>query len=161
MMGHAAGVSPQEFAALRSLTVVLLRFVAAYCMFDAMNIVFVGALKGAGDTRFILRTTLLLSPGPVLIGWLGIRFWGLGLVWCWMVITIWICALGLIYLARFLQGGWREMRVIEPDLAAELQVGALLPQLAEALRVEPSTVGSLLADQAPTLSALEDASRDG
>ena len=33
---------------------VLLRFVAAYCLFDALNVVFAGALKGAGDTRFIM-----------------------------------------------------------------------------------------------------------
>ena len=29
---------------------ILLRFVAAYCLFDAMNVVFASALKGAGDT---------------------------------------------------------------------------------------------------------------
>ena len=54
LMGHAAGTSPAEFAQLRDTTVVLLRFVAVYCLFDAMNVVFSGALKGAGDTRFIM-----------------------------------------------------------------------------------------------------------
>lgn len=119
MMGHAAGTTPEKFAALRSTTVVLLRFVAAYCLFDALGIVFVGALKGAGDTRFILATTLLSSPCPLTLCWLGISRWGLGLFWCWLVLTAWICTLGILYSGRFLQGRWRTMRVIEPDLTEE------------------------------------------
>ena len=115
LMGHAWGTDPVEFERLRSLTVVLLRFVAAYCLFDAMNLVFVSAIKGAGDTRFILVTTLIMAPLPVLAGWLGIAYGGGGLIWCWWVITVWIMALGCIYFARFLQGRWRRMRVIEPE----------------------------------------------
>ncbi len=118
LMGHAAGTAPDEFGRLRDVTVVLLRFVAAYCLFDAMNLIFVSAIKGAGDTRFILLTTLILSPMPVLAGWWGVTRHGWGLVWCWVVITAWICALGLTYLGRFLQGRWRTMRVIEPELFA-------------------------------------------
>lgn len=116
LMGHAAGASPTEFDALRDTTVVLLRFVAAYCLFDALNIIFCSALKGAGDTRFILIMSLLLTPAPVLAAAAGIHFAGLGLMWCWTVITLWICALGVIYGARFLHGRWRHIRVIEPEL---------------------------------------------
>ena len=43
----------------------------------------------------------------------GIRFFDLGLYWGWWIITAWICTLGLIYLARFLQGGWKTKHVIE------------------------------------------------
>ena len=100
------------------LTVVLLRFVAAYCLFDALNVVFVSAIRGAGDMRFILLTTLVMSPPPLLAAWWGVARQGWGLLWCWVVITAWVCSLGLIYLARFLQGRWRQMRVIEPEAAA-------------------------------------------
>jgi MATE family multidrug resistance protein len=116
LLGHASGTSPEEFAQLRDTTVVLLRFVAAYSLLDALNVIFVGAIKGAGDTRFILAVNAIMSPLPVLAGWAGITYCGWGLIWCWGVITTWICALGLIYLARFLQGRWRQMRVIEPVL---------------------------------------------
>jgi MATE family multidrug resistance protein len=80
-----------------------------------MNVVFAGTLKGAGDTRFILLTSLLLTPCPLLACWAGIHC-GWGLLWCWSVITAWISSLGLIYAARFLTGRWRQMRVIEPAL---------------------------------------------
>ena len=96
----------------------LLRFVAAYCLFDAMNVVFVSALKGAGDTRFILLTSLVTSPPPLLIVWAGIHYGQWGLLPCWVVVTLWVCSLGLIYCGRFLQGRWRHMRVIEQELLA-------------------------------------------
>jgi multidrug resistance protein, MATE family len=118
LMGHAAGTLPKDFVPLRALVVVLLRFVAVYCLFDALNMVFSAALKGAGDTRFILMTSLVMTPMPLLAAWAGIHYADWGLLWCWVVITVWICALGLIYCGRFLQGRWRFMRVIEPELLA-------------------------------------------
>ena len=116
LMGHAAGTSPEQFAELRATTVVLLRFVAAYCLFDAMVVVFVSALKGAGDTRFILVASLVTSPPPLLIVWAGIHYRQWGLFPCWMIVTVWVCVLGLVFCGRFLQGRWRHMRVIEAEL---------------------------------------------
>ncbi|MFZ1935160.1 MAG: MATE family efflux transporter [Thermoguttaceae bacterium] len=119
LLGYEWGASPAEFHQLRATTVVLLRFVAAYCLFDALNVTFAGTLKGAGDTRFIMVVSLLLTPIPVAAAWVGIHFFGLGLIWCWIVITLWICISGLIYLARYVQGRWRHMRVIEPELIGD------------------------------------------
>ena len=61
LIGHAAGTSAEVIGPLRATTVVLLRFVAAYCLLDALNVVFVSAIRGAGDMRFILWTTLATS----------------------------------------------------------------------------------------------------
>lgn len=132
LLGHAWGSNPEEFAAIRGLTVVLLQFVAAYCLFDALNVIFVSAIKGAGDTAFILWVTAAMSPLPVLAAWFGLTYWGYGLLWCWAAITFWCCALGLIYFARFLQGHWQTMQVIEPNVLDEESEG-LLPIGAEPL----------------------------
>jgi len=110
LLGHRAGADPQEFSQLRDVAVVLLRFVAAYCLFDAMQIIFAGAIKGAGDTWFVLLVTLLVSAVGVAVCWLGLAR---GLFWWWFVVTGWICALGIIFGVRFLRGRWRGMRVIE------------------------------------------------
>ena len=40
---------------------VLLRFVAVYSIFDMMNVIFAAGLKGAGDTRYPLGATVVLS----------------------------------------------------------------------------------------------------
>ncbi len=119
LWGHAAGTSPAEFQQLRDVTVVLLRFVAAYCLLDAMNVVFVSTLKGAGDTRFILLVNLVVAFPLVAAVWIGIDRFGGGLMWCWGMVTAWITVLGLVYLLRFLHGHWRTMRVIEPELFEE------------------------------------------
>jgi multidrug resistance protein, MATE family len=116
LWGHAAGTTPEQFDQLRVTTIILLRFVATYCLFDALNVVFAATLKGAGDTRFILVALLAISPASVAIVWAGIRYGQWGLMSCWVVITIWVSALGLAFFARFLHGGWRHMRVIEPEL---------------------------------------------
>lgn len=130
LWAYAAGVKPEEFEGLRELVVMLLRFVAAYSMFDATNIIFSGAIKGAGDTRFILLTTLIMSPVPVLVAWLGVQLMDWGLIWCWVALTGWICSLGSIYLTRFLLGHWRRMHVIEPEVFAEESTISLEPELA-------------------------------
>ncbi len=39
----------------------LLRFVAVYCLFDTCSILYSSAIKGAGDTRFVMRITIF-SP---------------------------------------------------------------------------------------------------
>jgi MATE family multidrug resistance protein len=118
LWGHRSGTDPARFAGLRDLTVLLLRFVAAYCLFDALNVVFSSAVRGAGDTRFILFITTVMAPLPLGLGWIGIHWLGWQLLAVWWLITIWISALGLIYLARFLQGRWRQMRVIEHHVVA-------------------------------------------
>ena len=46
--------APETFEPIRAYTVVLLRFVAAYSLLDGLYIVFSAAVKGAGDTRFVM-----------------------------------------------------------------------------------------------------------
>ncbi|MBI1901433.1 MAG: MATE family efflux transporter [Planctomycetia bacterium] len=105
--------------ALRALTVVLLVYVAAYNVFDALNMVFVCALKGAGDTLFVMGQSLFMSASLVLGCHIALKWFEAGVHGIWLVATAWICLLGVIYLLRFLQGSWRKMRVIEPVLTDE------------------------------------------
>jgi MATE family multidrug resistance protein len=116
MSGHAAGSTASEFEELMHTTTILLRFVAIYCLMDACYIIFLGAIKGAGDTRFVMIATILLSPIPVLATWFGMQTLGWGLIGCWTVLTIWVTLNGLIYALRFYQGRWQSMRVIESEL---------------------------------------------
>ncbi|RMI07062.1 MAG: MATE family efflux transporter [Calditrichaeota bacterium] len=110
----AVGADPEQFQPIHDLTVVLLRFVAFYCLFDAGNMVFSGALKGAGDTRFVavastgLSWVLMLIPGLISLYWLGGNIY-----WLWSLATLYICVLCLVFWGRFRQGRWKTMRVIE------------------------------------------------
>lgn len=118
---HTAFADEAHFEAVRTTTVILLRFVALYCFFDAAQIMLVGALRGAGDTRFILLATGLTAIVAVTIGRTGERWFhwadhGIGLWAWWWILTGWVLALGIVYVLRFVGGRWKSMRVIEPDL---------------------------------------------
>lgn len=100
----------------------LLQFVAAFNLLDAVGLVFVGALKGAGDTRFVLKVSVVLGTSLAVLSWLAVEKWALDIHGCWVLITAWVWVMGMSFLWRFLGGRWRSMRVIEPpapDLPAE------------------------------------------
>ncbi|MEO1496619.1 MAG: MATE family efflux transporter [Planctomycetota bacterium] len=101
-------------AAVAATAIVLMRFVAAYNFMDAMLIVFVSALKGAGDTRFVLLASLVMGAALAALSWFAVEVLGAGIYGCWALVSCWIAVLGLVFFARFLQGSWRKMRVIEP-----------------------------------------------
>ena len=113
---HQSQSSPEEFPALRDMTIVLLRFVAFYCVFDAGYMVLAGTLKGAGDTRFVLYSAAAFAAAAVAATWVGLRGGFFGLLGSWMVVTAWVSLLGISYFVRFQGGKWREMRVIEPEI---------------------------------------------
>jgi MATE family multidrug resistance protein len=106
--GDAAAVTGVE-----ALTIVLMRFVAAYNMFDAAVIIFVSVLRGAGDTRFVMKVSgcmaSLLAVGTAV----GVNYLAMDIYGAWWFITVWIWALGVIYVLRYHQGKWRMMRVID------------------------------------------------
>jgi MATE family multidrug resistance protein len=127
---------PAEFALIRGTTVVLLRFVAVYFLFDTMQIVFACALKGAGDTLFVLLVAGTASIVSITIGQIGAAYFGGGLYWWWTVMTVWLSALAMAYLARFCHGGWKRMRVIERQYAGQ---PAEEKSVADLCAAEPTT----------------------
>ncbi len=95
-------------------TAMLLRFVAAYSLFDAMNMVFGSAVKGAGDTRFVMLVNVGLSWAVMVVpSYLAVVVFGKGLLTMWTSATLYIALLGVTLLLRFLAGKWKSMRVIE------------------------------------------------
>lgn len=111
--GNPGDTNPEELAAVRDLAEFLLLFVAAYCLFDAVQVILAGAIKGAGDTWFTLINAVAISFLAVSIGWVGATYFGGELLWWWWIVTGWVLMLGVTNLARFLQGRWRTMLVIE------------------------------------------------
>ena len=111
---YAAGADPSSFAEVGRLTAVLLRIVALYSIFDMMNVVFAGGLRGAGDTTYPLVATLVLGWTAMLApAWLLVAHGG-GLIAAWAAPTTYIVLLGLLLMRRFRAGRWKSLRVIEP-----------------------------------------------
>ncbi len=118
----------EKFMQVKPLVIVLLRFVALYCLLDAGNIVFSAVLRGAGDTRFVMLCSLLLCWGIMVIPTYFITKYeygpGRGLYLSWLALTGFVCLLAVIFYLRFIYGKWKTMRVIEqaPPLPASASV---------------------------------------
>ena len=113
-----------DFSEVRSVVVVLLRFVAIYSFFDAMAIIFGSAIRAAGDTTFSMLATCFCAWGllvlPTYLTWTLLRgkHDELLLFWSWVWCSVYVITLGLIFLTRFQLGKWKTMTVIEPGVDA-------------------------------------------
>jgi MATE family multidrug resistance protein len=109
-----ANVRDPDWPAVSEQVAVLLRFVAVYSVFDSVNLVVSFALRGAGDTRFVAVAAFALAwPTMVLPTW-AVTHYGGSVTAAWAFATLYICLLAGLFVARFLQGKWKSMRVIEP-----------------------------------------------
>lgn len=89
---------------------------AMFQIFDAMAIVFNGALRGAGDTRWpmVISTVLcmvFLGGGSLLMVHAAPELEGLG---PYIAATAYIIALGLAMAWRFESGAWRRINLLGP-----------------------------------------------
>jgi len=107
-------VCPEDFAVIKGMGVVVLRFVAAYLLLDGLYMISTAVLKGAGDTKFIMWSMGLLSLfGMILPIYIGIEVFGMGLYYAWGCTVFFLCQLAALTTWRFSQGKWKTMRVIE------------------------------------------------
>ncbi len=114
---YGAGADPAVFAEVERISVVLLRFVALYSIFDMMSVIFAAGLRGAGDTFYPLAATVVLSWGAMLVpAYIACVLRGAGVYAAWWAATAYIALVGVLVLRRFRAGRWRSMRVIEPHL---------------------------------------------
>lgn len=94
----------------------LMLLLALWGMLDAINLVFGGALKGAGDTRFVLISTsiaiwLIWIPGELFL-LLGLRT---GLIPAWLWMTVFVSLLSVVFWFRFRSGKWKFIEMIQPE----------------------------------------------
>ena len=103
-----------DFIEARDTAVVLLRFVAVYCLFDAFYMVFTAALKGAGDTRYIMWVSVTMAWAIMVIpSFVALTYFDAGLFVLWGFICAFIIIMGMVFFLRFRTGKWKSMRVIE------------------------------------------------
>lgn len=108
----------------------LLIFAALYQLFDAMYIIYSGALRGAGDTFIPSIVTGTLCWGIMLLGgWFVARHYSrFGVAGPWTIATLYGAVLGAFMLIRFKRGRWKQIR-LEPDTAFDTVPGfPVVPQ---------------------------------
>jgi MATE family multidrug resistance protein len=112
-------LSAESFNTMRTMGIHLLRLVCGYLFFDAFYMVSIGALKGAGDTRFIMWSITLVSLFAMILPiYVGIQYFGRGIYFAWICLTLYVFLLFVISYGRYAHGKWKQMRVIEKDAMA-------------------------------------------
>lgn len=102
-----------EFAPILAASRPLMNILAFFILFDAVGIVFVDALRGAGDTRFQMITGSALAwcffvPGIYCL--VNISRSGLMAVWGWAL--AYVMLLAGVYGFRFNAGRWRTINIL-------------------------------------------------
>lgn len=102
--------SPETFR----VAIILLRFVAVYAVFDTLSILYSSAIKGAGDTSFVMQVTTVLSIFVLILPtYIAVEYFDSDLYLPWAFCALFIGAMGLTFLVRFRGGKWKKMSVIE------------------------------------------------
>jgi MATE family multidrug resistance protein len=117
-------------AAVVAAGVVMLVWIAAFQVFDGLGIIYVNALRGAGDTKVPALLVALHCWGIFITGgYLMATYrpeWGPG--GPWMMATVYIILLGLILRWRFNRGAWRSIdlfRRMDGDTAMTMPIPAV------------------------------------
>lgn len=101
---------------VRSLGHILLIIAAVFNGFDGVNIVTSGALRGAGDTRYMMWAFVIGSWFVALpLAWLFSTPLGFGAPGAWMGMTFYIIGLSGVLFVRFRGERWRNIRIFSED----------------------------------------------
>ncbi|HEY0984583.1 MULTISPECIES: MATE family efflux transporter [unclassified Schlesneria] len=114
LVPYALYADGDDFSATKDVVIVLLRFVALYSFFDAMAIIFGSAIRAAGDTVFSMIVTCVCAWGLLVIPtYLTWEFYGKSLILSWVWCSVYVITLGFVFLARFVNGRWMTMSIMD------------------------------------------------
>jgi len=104
----------QEYLKISNLSAAMLRLITIYIYADVLLVIFSGALRGAGDTKFIMISSILahwlLLTLPTFIAVEYLKFNAIQVWWIFIIFSI---LLSIIYLLRYLNGNWKNINLIE------------------------------------------------
>ncbi len=104
------------YVEVQQVAVQLLLVAAVFQMFDGVNMVSYGALKGAGDTRWPLYAVICVSWGVGLpLTYLLAIPLGWGVVGAWIASTVMIGMEAILLFGRFHSGRWKSIRLVDDD----------------------------------------------
>lgn len=120
------------FFGIRDIAVVLLRLAGLYLILECLQLVFSGAIKGAGDTWFVLKITIFTAVVTLIGYFLTLSIGGvmekasletdgtekaksMGVYSMWLVYILQIALLAAFCIHRFSKGKWKQFTVMEPD----------------------------------------------
>jgi MATE family multidrug resistance protein len=97
---------------------ILLRLAAVYTLADATTVVFAGALRGAGDTTWVLIISGILHWIMAIGAFVLIRVLVVSPVAVWFCFIGFVVSMGAAMYLRYRHGAWERMRIVEAPVPA-------------------------------------------
>jgi MATE family multidrug resistance protein len=97
-----------EFSQIRELAGLMMIGLSTYMLADAVILICGGALRGAGDTRWIMATSITVHWLMLLVQYLVIVVYKLPALVSWWVFVAMLISLAWLYSRRLLGDRWRQ-----------------------------------------------------
>ena len=117
---------PDEFV---SLCRVLVTILSSWCMFDVINVICGGALKGAGDTRFVMAVGVATGFFLWVPMILAAARYAPSVVNLWLTLPLYVFVLAMTLLARWCRGAWCKIKLIDERPQAVVGAGRHAPAI--------------------------------
>jgi len=101
-----------DFAKMAAEGAMMLRMVALYCLFDAVSIITLGLLQGAGDTRWTMVAALSLYSIFFVVLFIIDHNHG-SVSTLWTAAAVFIIMQSFLWVARFFAGKWKRIEMVE------------------------------------------------
>ncbi|MFW6290872.1 MAG: MATE family efflux transporter [Spirochaetota bacterium] len=101
-----------DTGAVSSLARTMVRLAGLYTMADSTQLVFAGALRGAGDTKWVMRASVILHWIFAVVAVVLIRVVRADPVLVWVFFIAFVISMGVTMYLRFRSGKWQEFRLI-------------------------------------------------
>ena len=98
----------ESFADVRILAIQMMIGLVTYMLADATILISGGALRGAGDTRWIMVTSTSVHWLMLIAQYFVIVVYGCGPLISWWVFVVMLLVLAILYLYRLVGGKWRQ-----------------------------------------------------
>jgi len=98
----------------------MLRLAALYTLADATQLVFAGALRGAGDTKFVMRLSVALHWFFAILAWIFIKVLKVPPVGMWTIFILFVILLGTAMYLRHRRGRWQDASLVDEGGGGEL-----------------------------------------
>ncbi len=112
----AGGFTAQDQSIL-PLAQTLLRMAALYTLADATNVVFSGALRGAGDTRWVMIASGILHWVMATGAFIFIKMLVLPPELVWLFFILFVFSMCFAMFLRHRRGKWMSIRLVEPSMS--------------------------------------------
>ena len=97
-----------DFTAISDLASYMMVGLSTYVIADATLLIAGGALRGAGDTRWLMITSISLHWAMLIAQYFIIMVYELGPKASWWAFVVMLIALAIVYMHRLLGGAWRD-----------------------------------------------------